>query len=106
MIKISSGQTSTNDWVDYGSGGIYIDVDTSAANFTTTPHYLVALHGNGYQWRVSGINAIYNETPTGFRVYLAWADNDGHSPSNPQNPLRANFATSRGWYMKWTGIES
>lgn len=108
MIKIASGQTSTNDWVDYngGPGGVYIDVDTSSANFTTTPHYIVALHGNGFQWRACGVNSIYNETSTGFQVYLAWADNDGHAPTSSQSPLRANFASSKGWYLKWTGIET
>lgn len=108
MIKVASGRTSPQDWVDYngGPGGIYVDVDTSSAKFVTTPHYFVALHGASTQWRACGMNSIYNESPTGFRVYLAWADNDGHSPNAPLNPLRANFASVKKWYLKWTGIET
>ncbi len=102
MIQIAQGITSANDWVDYHQRGIYVDVDTSQANFTSTPHYIVSLEGDGYHWCANGTTSIYEPTPTGFRVYLRWTDDKGHY--NHHNPLRADFAKQKNWHLKWTGI--
>lgn len=104
MFQISQGQTSPNDWKDYSSLGIYVDVDTSACGFTQTPHYLVTIEGSSHHWCVNGVNAIYQPSPTGFRVYLRWTDDDGHYGN--YNPLRASFAKGKNWYLRWTAIQS
>lgn len=109
MLKIAVGKTTANGWTNYdgASGGIRLDVDTSAAKFTNTPNYHVSLHSvEGFQWRSTGTTAIYNDTPTGFTVYIGWADWNGHGPNDPFNPLTAAFAQEKGWYVKWTGIET
>lgn len=110
MAKIVSGQTTKNDWQDYiaygQQYGLYVDVNTSSAGFSKTPHYVVTLEGNGYHWRVCGSNAIYNPTTRGFRVYITWADNEGHTPRNPIMPLTKAFAQTQNWHLKWTGIET
>ena len=108
--KIGQGVTSPSDWVDYNTTGIYVDVNTSGCNFTSTPHYMVTLEGTGgFHWYISGVPSIYNATPTGFRVYLRWTD--APSDLNPigslnfPNPLRASTALNRGWVIRWTAIE-
>ncbi len=109
MLKIAVGKTSANDWIDYdgATGGIRVNVDTSAGKFTKTPNYHVTLHGpEGFHWRSTGANSIVYETSTGFTVFIGWADWNGHGPSNPYNPLSAAFAKEKGWFIKWTGIET
>ncbi|MDY8138181.1 T9SS type A sorting domain-containing protein [Aquimarina sp. 2201CG5-10] len=112
QVKIGQGVTSPNDWVDYNTTGIYVDVDTKSCGFKTTPHYLVTLEsvGNkGYHWYISGAPSLYNITPTGFRVYLRWTDAPSDLPTvgslNFPNPLRASTAKDREWVIRWTGIE-
>jgi hypothetical protein len=104
MIHIDQGVTTKDDWKDYGNLGIYVDVDTSSSGFTETPHYMVSLEGNTHHWSTSGANSIYNPTPTGFRVYLRWTDDNGHYGNH--NPLRINHAQTFNWHLKWTGIQT
>lgn len=112
-MVIGQGVTSPSDWVDYNPSqavkGIYVDVNTSACGFTSTPHYLVTLESitnNGHHWEVSGVPAIYAATPTGFRVYLRWTDHptDEATIGGEPNPLRASTARAKGWVIRWTGI--
>lgn len=112
QIKIGQGVTSPNDWVDNNTTGIYVDVDTKSCGFTTTPHYLVTLESisnKGFHWYISGVPAIYNTTPTGFRVYLRWTDAPSDLPTvgslNFPNPLRASTAQDRDWVIRLTAIE-
>lgn len=97
MIK--QGKTSPSDWVSNvnGGGGIYIDVNTSSAGFENTPHYLTSLEGKMHHWDVSGINAIYNPTKEGFRIYIKWIYNE-------TKVLTPELAKEYGWSIKWTGI--
>ncbi len=96
-IKANAGSTvagSTN-WMAYGSNAIYLDVDTSAAAFTSTPIYVATLGGWSNHWDAQGANAIYAPTATGFRIYLH--DNSGYA-------LTPALANQRGWYVQWIGI--
>ena len=110
-MMIGQGVTAPEDWEDYYDRGIYVDVNTSSCGFTSTPHYLVTLESltnQGYIWRTTGTPAIYNPTPTGFRVYLRWPDHPSVSPTvgvaEEPNPLRALTAIERDWVIRWTGI--
>ncbi|WP_271783259.1 T9SS type A sorting domain-containing protein [Aquimarina algiphila] len=112
QVKIGQGVTSPDDWVDYNTTGIYVDINTSACGFNTTPHYLVTLESTtnkGFHWYISGTPSLYNVTPTGFRVYLRWTDAPSDLPTvgslNFANPLRASTAKNRDWVIRWTGIE-
>ena len=110
MAFIKQGTTKSDEWKNYptdltadersktsGSyGGIFIDVNTSAAKFKNTPHYLASLQGTSSMWDVSGINAVYDPTPEGFRIYLRWAGRNG---------LTKEKAIEFGWVIRWTGIE-
>jgi len=112
-MVVGQGVTAPNDWLDYVSLGIYVDVNTSACGFQTTPHYLVTLESitnSGYHWYATGTPSIYNPTPTGFRVYLRWTDTPADinpiGSTNEANPLRVQTAIDKGWTLKWTGIQA
>ena len=51
--RIASGKTVKGNtaWVQYaGNKGVYVDVDTSAAHFATTPVYTTSLGGVSGNW--------------------------------------------------------
>lgn len=92
--KTPSGSTA---WQVYGTNGIFVDVDTTAAGFVKTPLYVTALHGTSSHWATTGGTSVYQPTPTGFRIYVKWSD------SSPLTPATAN---SCGWHIQWIGIET
>jgi len=69
-----AGRTSENDWVQYSSSGIRVDVDTSKCGFETTPVYVSSLHGKSNHWMSKGSTELYSPTPTGFRIYISTTD--------------------------------
>ena len=96
-IKICSGSTTpgSTNWQPYGGNtGVYLDVDTSAGKFTTTPRYFATLGGNSSHWATTGATSIYNATPTGFRVYVRWSDGSALTPAQ---------ANSFQWHINWLG---
>ena len=95
-VDWKSGRTTpaTTNWKAYGSDAIYVNVDTTAAVFTETPHYFVSLGGSANQFSAQGISAIYSPTSTGFRIYLK-ANGIALTPA---------YAKSRGWYVQWLGV--
>lgn len=69
-------------------------VDTGAAGFSATPRYHVTISGSG-SWVADGLNAIYEASATGFKLYVRREDG-GDVPSN---------ANGRGnWCVDWVGI--
>ncbi len=101
-VQIASGSTPVGNtaWQSYSDGqggeGVFVDVDTSSANFTTTPIYTTSLGGFGYHWLTAGATSIYTPTATGFRVYVRW--------SNGVGGLTPAFANSVGWHINWIGV--
>lgn len=95
QLIISSGSTpiENTNWQAFNNYAIYVDVDTSAAGFTETPNYVTSVGGYGNHWIAQGASAIYNATPTGFRVYLRF-------PS----PISPPLANTWGWHVLWTAI--
>ena len=95
----NSGSTplGNTNWQQYELGkndqGIFIDIDTSAAAFTETPKYFTALRGEGDLSQVKGVHAIYNASPTGFRIYLYRPDQ-----------LTPEFANQHNWHIQWLGM--
>jgi hypothetical protein len=99
MQKFFAGQTTqgATDWQDYPSGsGVYVDVDTSAGNFPTTPIYLASLGGRSHHWWTTGGSSIYNATANKFRIYIRWADG---------KPMTKDDAYAHQWFVSWIGIE-
>jgi hypothetical protein len=98
-FRMASGSTApgSTNWQPYsGNSGIYLDVDTSAGKFTSTPRYVATIGGNSSHWSTTGASSIYNATPTGFRVYLRWSDGSSLTPAQ---------ANSFQWHINWMGIE-
>jgi len=93
-LRISSGSTAAGNtnWQIYAPSAIYLDVDTSMAGFDSTPNYVTSLGGWGNHWAAMGASAIYNATPTGFRVYLQFP---GVTPA---------AANAWGWHILWVAI--
>jgi len=98
-IRIGAGFTpaGNTNWQQYTGGrGVYVDVDTSAAGFKTTPSYVASIGGASHHWSTTGGSAIYAATATGFRIYVRWAD------GNLLTPAEAN---GHQWHINWIGIE-
>jgi hypothetical protein len=97
--RISAGRTAPGQgWQQYQNNwGVFIDVNTTAHRFNTTPVYVTSLHGNSSHWDTTGGSSVYTPTPTGFRVYIRWSD--GRS-------LTVSEAQSLGWHIQWIGIET
>jgi hypothetical protein len=98
--RIASGSTKLTgtNWQQYpGGNGVFIDVDTSAGRFSSTPIYVTSIVGNTSHWATTGATSIYNPTPTGFRVYVRWVDG---------GPLTTEQATQYAWYINWIGMEA
>jgi hypothetical protein len=95
--KVASGSTlaGATAWVQYTGTGIYVDVNTTAAGFTTTPTYVTSIGGNSSHWSTVGGSSIYSPTPTGFRVYVRWVD--GAS-------LTIATAILYGWHINWIAV--
>jgi len=78
--------------------GIFVDVDTSAARFSSTPVYVCSLGGASSHWATVGGSSVYSASPTGFRIYVRWANGD-----TPPTPAQAN---EWQWHVLWIGLES
>jgi IgA peptidase M64 len=98
-IELGAGQTQPGlGWQQYpGGAGIYLDVNTTSGHFSSTPVYLTSLGGTSSHWATTGATSLYSPTPTGFRVYVRWADG---SPLTPAN------AAALGWNLNWIGMNT
>jgi len=103
-VQIARGSTPVGNtaWQPYfvpggltAGQGIFVDVDTSSAKFTTTPIYITSLGGTGYHWGTTGATSIYVPTPTGFRVYIRFPDGSSLTPA---------FANQNGWHINWIAV--
>ena len=99
-LRIASGQSQAGaGWQVYTGGGgpgIFIDVNTSSGKFTGTPTYVTSLGGSSSHWALTGGSAVYNPSPTGFRIYVRFPDG---------GPITPAMASTNGWHVKWIGIE-
>jgi hypothetical protein len=87
MCSGSTTEGSTN-WTQYSSNSIYVDVDTSSCGFSTTPIYVTSMGGGSSSYITTGSTSIYDESETGFRIYIY----------TTETPDEAN---SRGWHINW-----
>jgi hypothetical protein len=96
--RIAKGSTPVGNtaWQQYpNGGGVFVDVDTSSAGFTSTPVYITSIGGSGYHWAVTGASAIYYPTARGFRVYIRFPDGSALTPE---------FANQYNWHINWVGV--
>jgi hypothetical protein len=96
LIARGSTPVGNTAWQPYPGGeGIFLDVDTSSAGFTTTPIYITSLGGRVGHWWTTGATSIYAPTPTGFRVYVRY------STGGLLTPAEAN---ENGWHINWIAV--
>jgi hypothetical protein len=93
-VRLVVGRTDPHKtpWVQYNHGGIYVDIDTSSAGFTSTPYYFTSLSGHTNNWMAQGVTSIYLPTATGFRVHVGYRE------------LTAAQANSWGWSISWIAL--
>jgi hypothetical protein len=93
------GTTAWQQYFDEGAGvfeqGVFVDVDTSSAGFTTTPIYITSLGGGTAHWGTTGATSIYTATPTGFRVHVRYSNGA---------PLTPAIANGFGWHINWIAV--
>jgi len=93
-IKVCAGTTGRDtDWYDHTNQRIYYDVDISECDFVTIPTVTTSLEGNGAVGFATGTAAIYNASPTSFRVWLDCEKN--HQNGN---------AEDWEWNVEWIAI--
>lgn len=91
----NAGSTGTASWQANGPNSIFVDVNTAAAGFASTPIYFTSVGGTSNHRNAQGVNAIYSATKTGFRVYLRRWDGAALTPA---------YANSNGWKIQWLGV--
>ncbi|BAY18914.1 extracellular exo-alpha-L-arabinofuranosidase [Anabaenopsis circularis NIES-21] len=104
--KIVSGKTTpgATDWQtggNVGSSGVYVNIDTSAAGFTSVPTYVITVGGKSHHWGISGSSSIYNPTAKGFEVEIRWEE--GYSQSG--TAVTPAVANQYEWHINWIAIE-
>jgi serine protease len=89
--SVCKGQTAqgATSWQQYGTDGIFLDVNTATCGFTSTPLYFTSIGGTSYHWLSKGATALYSPTATGFRVYV---NLPGITPAT---------ANQFGWHLNW-----
>ena len=58
------------DWRAFGSGGLYLDVDSEFCHYKTPPYYLASLVADRAHWRLAAPLVITRRSAKGFRVSL------------------------------------
>jgi hypothetical protein len=108
-MRIASGSTKPGEtnWKQYEPSnplkrGVWVDVDTTSGGFNKTPNYVISVCGRSRVWELAGTSAVYDPTPTGFRVYVRWSYNKPGQEAPPLTPAEANGC---GWYVTWIGVE-
>ncbi|MDU9050624.1 MAG: hypothetical protein Q3M30_17390 [Candidatus Electrothrix sp. Rat3] len=99
-IACGSTKPGATEWVQYGGDaktGVYVDIDTSAAQFTKNPVYTTAIGGNSHHWETTGASSVYSATATSFRVYVQWSKRD--------TPLTPEVTNGYKWHINWIGME-
>lgn len=97
--RIASGRTmpGATAWQQYHTGfGVYVDVDTSAAHFTSTPAYVTSIGGVTNHWATTGATSVYFATATSFRIFVRWDDGGSLTPAQ---------ANEFQWHINWIAME-
>lgn len=93
-LRLAVGRTDPQktNWRQYNRGGIYVDIDTSSAGFSSTPYYFTSLSGHTNNWMAQGVTSIYLPTAKGFRVHVGYRE------------LTAAQAKQWGWSISWIAV--
>ena len=101
--KIACGKTDPGGtaWQqNLAAGGkvvIYVDIDTSAAEFSSTPVYVTSLEAPTSHFATVGASSVYAASPTGFRIHIKFVDGSELTPE---------LANHYQWTVNWIGMET
>jgi hypothetical protein len=100
--KVFAGRTTpgATDWQQYTTSpfaSATVHVDTSAAQFSSIPVYVISIGGDHNMFLTTGGCGVYNATPTGFDVYLKFSDGS--------SLVAANINSYNKWHVNWIGME-
>ena len=100
--KIAWGKTipGATNWQVSSGNTVYVDVDTSAAGFTTTPVYVTSVVNSLSGGNTTGGSSVYSPTAKGFRVYMKW-----DTTSQAQAALIPQNANTWQWHIHWIAFE-
>ena len=85
-------------------GDIFVDVDTSAFGFTSTPHYVASFYGSASHHMTTGGSSIYMASPMGFRVWIKNQYKNGQvdpMTGQPTTTLTKELANQRSYRIGW-----
>jgi len=91
-----SGRTSpgATGWQN-ATGGIMVNVDTSACGYSTTPRYFTSLGGTSGNWATTGATAIYTPGSNNFSDYVRYWDGSALTPAT---------ANANQWHINWVAV--
>jgi hypothetical protein len=98
--RMFAGQTppGATKWKQYPNGtGIFVDVDTSAAKFATTPVCVASIGGTQSHWDTTGASSIYKPTPIGFQIYIR---------CRKKKSMTLKEIGGFAWHINWIGVET
>jgi len=95
-VKVCAGTTGryTTNWLNYGSAGVYLDVDITGCGFIKVPTVTTSIEGSSSHWVATGTSSIYNVEPSKFRIFL------NNNVANPQN----GSARQMKWNVEWIAV--
>ena len=102
-LKLATGATKPGEtaWYQYAErtagDAICVDIDTSAAGFTTPPRYFTSLGGAYLHWATYGETSIFNPSKDGFKVCVKLA-------IGKVNTLTPQMAKDAQWHINWMAI--
>lgn len=104
---IGAGQTGATLWNKIPQGnemkGTMTKVDTSAANFQTTPAYVANVVGDRYLGNgsvVTGLPLVENPTPRSFTLNYYFIN-----PISKMDDKLKLKTLQKNWYIVWMGVE-
>ena len=96
LVRCGRTPMGSTNWQSNFANTIFVDVDTTSAGFDpgTVPHYVTSLGGNLKHFEALGGNAIYEPSPTKFRIYVRFPNGSSLTPAD---------ANSWNWHVVWIG---
>jgi hypothetical protein len=108
--QIGAASVVWTPWIPPGMKlGFTATIDTSAAQFQSTPHYMAQVVGSRAltgppPMVILDLVSLANESPTGFTLQLALPSVPGANPALDVNGWKSLIA-SLGWTISWMGVE-
>lgn len=99
-----STELGSTEWREYDPErphlGVTTVIDISHCKFARTPIIVTSIHGYGYHWELTGTSAVYNATPTSFKVCVKFPTHE----RGIECRLSPEFANLKEWRVQWIAV--